>query len=144
MSHEVLIDGVQYFEGTAEEPVLKDGYVSPHFRYSEFDCNHCGKYGDLISAELVGVLEELRAHFGGKAVTINSGVRCDFHNQNVGGATNSRHKIENADAADIVVAGVAPSTVHEYLTQEYPGQYGIGRYSSFTHIDTRPGGAARW
>jgi len=144
MPPEVLIDGVQYFPASREDAPLPDGYISPHFRIAEFDCNHCGKYGDRISPELIDVLEELRRHFGGKAITINSGVRCDFHNANVGGAPNSRHKIEHADAADIVVAGVAPSTVHKYLTDEYPGQYGIGSYAGFTHLDTRPGGAARW
>lgn len=123
---------------------LPEGYLSPHFREAEFDCNHCGKYGDTAAVELIQVLEQLRAYFGDNGVTINSGVRCDYHNEAVGGASNSRHKAGNADAADIVVAHVSPQDVHEYLISTYPNKYGIGRYNSFTHIDTRPGAAARW
>lgn len=120
-------------------------YISTHFRYSEFDCNHCGKHGELISMELVNdVLEDVRTHFGGKAVVVNSGVRCDAHNRAVGGASNSRHRTIHADAADIVVVDVAPSVVWKYLSDNYPNKYGIGRYNSFTHIDVRPGGPARW
>ena len=129
--------------GTPPTGELPAGYISPHFREAEFDCNHCGKHGDLISKELLDVLEDVRARFKA-SVTINSGVRCDQHNKAVGGASNSRHKVEHADAADIVVQDVAPSKVHSYLTSTYPGKYGIGKYNSFTHIDVRPGGPARW
>lgn len=147
MMHEVLIDGIRYIPAqpdTPEEDEFPEGYVSEHFREAEFDCNHCGKGGDLISKELLRVLEELRSHFDGRAVTVTSGVRCDFHNKAVGGASNSRHLSKNADAADIVVDSVAPSVVHEYLRNEYTGRYGLGKYNSFTHIDVRPGPAARW
>lgn len=145
----IIIDGVSGLWtqiDETQEPIqepIPEGYLSPHFREAEFDCNHCGKYGDTISMELIGVLEDCRAHFG-KSITINSGVRCDYHNAAVGGAKNSRHKVENADAADVVVRDVAPSLVHQYFVDTYPGRYGIGKYNSFTHIDTRPGGSARW
>ncbi len=143
----IVIDGVPGV-WTPDEPVVDyttpEGYLSPHFREAEFDCNHCGEHGYFASPELLDVLEKMRAHFGGAAVTINSGVRCDQHNAAVGGANNSRHKTEYADAADVVVAGVSPDTVHAYFAGEYPNKYGLGRYSSFTHIDVRPGGPARW
>lgn len=142
----IVIDGIEGIWTPTSAPVetLPEGYVSEHFRESEFDCNHCGKYGDLISCQLLGVLEDVRAHFGGKAVTINSGVRCDTHNANVGGASQSRHKTGYADAADIVVKDIPPWLVADYLEARYPVKYGVGRYSSFTHIDTRPNGPARW
>jgi len=148
-SKHIVIDGISGVwapSGTAvpPKPPLEPGYVSPHFRKTEFDCNHCGCYGELVSEELLEVLEDVRAHFGEAPVTINSGVRCAFHNANVGGASNSRHLDTYADAADIVVSGVTPHTVHAYLVGKYPSQYGLGSYSSFTHIDTRPNGPARW
>ena len=123
-------------------------YLSPHFRVAEFDCNHCGQYGSMVDPQLLVVLEELRAHFNGSPVTINSGVRCPEHNRNVGGASNSCHLSHGSltgkpCAADIVVSGQAPSTVHAYLTSKYPDRYGIGHYSSFTHIDVREQ-KARW
>ena len=46
-------------------------------------------------------------------------------------------------AADIKVSGISPSEVHKYLTGKYQGEYGIGKYNSFTHIDVRDG-CARW
>ena len=59
----VSIDGVQYVPKLSDYG-LDDGYVSEHFRKTEFDCNHCGKYGEKISNLLLEVLEDVRAHFG--------------------------------------------------------------------------------
>ena len=36
-----------------------------------------------------------------------------------------------------------PEKVYAYLTEKYPGKYGIGKYPTFTHIDTRLN-KARW
>jgi len=142
---------ILHSDGTWEEdsptsPPLPSGRLSEHFLVSEMACNHCGKHGELASKELMQVLERMRAHFGGNPITITSGVRCDFHNANVGGASKSRHKTKYADAADIVISGISPSRVADHLEATYPRQYGIGRYpsSGFTHIDTRPNGPARW
>ena len=144
-SKTIIIDGVQgIWTPEPVQPGLPAGYVSPHFRYSEFSCNHCGKYGELISMELIDVLETLRTDLGNNSVMINSGVRCETHNRNVGGASNSRHLDKHADAADIVVAHVTPQDVQAYLLDKYLNKYGIGKYNSFTHIDVRPGGPARW
>jgi len=139
----IIIDGVAgtWVEDIAA-PDVPDGYLSPHFRESEFDCNHCNKHGETISDELIRVLEDVRARFG--PTVINSGVRCRQHNANVGGATNSRHLEGNADAADIVCPDASVKIVREYLLNKYPNKYGIGKYDSFVHIDTRPGGPARW
>jgi len=146
----VLIDGVQYVPAE-EVSELPEGYLSPHFRESEFDCNHCGKYGAKVSLDVVDVLEKLRAHFGGRPVTLNSGVRCPFHNSHIDppGAPNSLHLSDGSKAgypcaADVVVSGIAAANVYSYFVEQYPDKYGIGRYNSFTHIDTRPGGPSRW
>jgi uncharacterized protein YcbK (DUF882 family) len=137
----ISIDGV---EGTwtPDQATTAPGYLSEHFREAEFDCNHCGKYGENIAHELIEVLEDVRHRFG--PVVVNSGVRCKQHNSNVGGASNSRHLTNNADAADIVCPDASVKQVREYLLQKYHDKYGIGTYSSFVHIDTRPGGPARW
>lgn len=139
---EVFIDGVEYVPFIDEPADLPEGYLSPHFRKTEFDCNHCGKYGETISKELLTVLEDVRAKFG--TVVVNSGVRCRTHNTNVGGAHNSRHLVGNADAADIVCPSTSVSNLRSYLLKKYPDRYGIGKYDSFVHIDVRPGGPARW
>ncbi|MGR7921927.1 D-Ala-D-Ala carboxypeptidase family metallohydrolase [Zobellella denitrificans] len=118
----------------------KNSFDGLHFQRREFACK-CGCGFDAVDAELLGVLEQLRADLGGHAVTITSACRCDSHNRKVGGARNSVHRL--GKAADIQVRGIAPARVADYLERTYPGRYGIGRYATFTHIDVREQ-AARW
>lgn len=114
--------------------------LSAHFSRSEFKCN-CGKCDyDTADAELIEVLEQVRKHFN-QPVKITSGNRCETYNREVGGSTNSYHV--RGRAADIQVHNVPPSVIQEFLLSEYPDKYGIGCYSSFTHIDTRSG-KGRW
>lgn len=119
------------------------GDLSTHFSRREFLC-HCGcgfggRDGD-VSIKLVICLEKLRAHFG-KPVTIVSGCRCRNHNRHVGGASASQHCY--GTAADLRVEGVSPRAVADYLVQQYPNKFGIGRYLTWTHFDVRSG-KARW
>lgn len=107
-----------------------------HFKRSEFKCK-CGKCGGFPvepDENLVEVLEKIRSHFGA-AVTITSGIRCKTHNTNVGGASSSQHL--KGTAADIQVKGVKPAAVADYAETLLTGTGGIGRYSTFTHVDTR-------
>ncbi|HDC4621178.1 TPA: serine/threonine protein kinase [Enterobacter asburiae] len=115
------------------------GDLSEHFSRSEFACR-CGCGFSSVSAELIMVLEDIRMQFGA-AVKINSGCRCEQNNAKVGGVTNSPHV--QGIAADIVVSCCTPSLVADYLECKYPDRYGIGRYTSFTHIDVRQS-KARW
>ena len=112
-----------------------------YFSRSEFACK-CGCGFDTVDAELVEVLTLVREHFG-VPVTVNSGCRCPQYNASgaVGGTPRSKHL--EGRAADIVVRGVSPVIVHDYLNAKFPNQYGLGSYESFTHIDTRTG-KARW
>ena len=114
--------------------------ASKHFSRHEFACkDECGF--DTVDEETLGVLELTREHFAAP-ITIKSGCRCAKHNSTIGGALKSQHV--RARAADIVVEGFAPYLVHRYLIDSYPGKYGIGKYETFTHIDTRTDGPARW
>lgn len=112
-----------------------------HFNQSEFKCKHCGKLpSGGIPKKLLLRLEALRAKCGNKPITITSGYRCPTHNANVGGATNSQHLY--GKAADIKVSGVSASTVYNYADKIF-GDGGVGKYSTFTHVDVR-NGRARW
>lgn len=114
--------------------------VSKFFKEGEFRCK-CGNCKLIeISQELVDVLDDVRAHFG-KPTVITSGYRCKVHNANVGGAKKSKHLL--GIAADIRVINVKAEDVFEYLCSKYPDKYGIGKYSSWAHIDVRPE-KARW
>lgn len=114
--------------------------LSENLTRSEFKCN-CGKCDyDTVDIELIGVIQDVRDHFK-SSVKITSGNRCPAYNEEIGGASKSYHP--RGRAADIQVKNVSPDDVHEYLSNKYQDQYGIGKYNTFTHIDTRSN-KARW
>ena len=121
--------------------VKKDGstYLSENFKVKEFACND-GSDTVLISDELVDLLQKIRDHFR-VAVTINSGYRTSTYNKKVGGVSNSQHV--KGTAADIVVKGVDPLTVGQYVEYIMPDHGGIGVYQTFTHVDVRTS-RSRW
>lgn len=112
--------------------------LSPNFKSNEFACKGKGCCSKVFIDEgLVEYCQKIRDHFG-KAVTINSGYRCEKHNKAVGGASKSNHVA--GMAADIVVKDVKPAEVAKYA--ESIGILGIGLYETkkdgyFVHIDTR-------
>ena len=113
--------------------------LSNNFDRYEFECNCCKLY--IYNQELLDVLEHLRTALGNRSISVLSGTRCSSHNSNVGGASKSQHLY--GTAADIVVKGVDPTFVSKLLRVIYPNSYGIGEYSTFTHIDVRDH-KARW
>ena len=113
---------------------------SNNFKREEFQCT-CGCGHNVVDAELINVLEEVRAHFDAPVI-ITSGCRCPTQNRIVGGSQFSQHI--KGKAADFKVDDVAEKKVADYLEKTYKGKYGIGRYKGRTHIDVRDGDAARW
>lgn len=119
----------------------KDGtkFLSSNFRVREFRCKD-DTDPIFVDSDLVDILQNVRDHFD-KAVTITSAFRTASHNKKVGGATYSQHCY--GKAADIKVSGVSPSRVAAYVETLMPNTGGIGRYSTFTHVDVRKT-KARW
>lgn len=115
------------------------GDLTKNFSRKEFACR-CGCGFDHISLQLVEELQDVRDHFG-SSVAINSACRCEEHNQRVGGSRGSKHKL--GIAADFTVKGVSNKEVQAYLLSKHKDRYGIGVYSTFTHLDVRDG-KARW
>lgn len=113
----------------------KDGtkFLSANFRVREFRCQD-DTDPIFVDSDLVDILQKVRDHFG-KAVTITSAFRTASHNKKVGGATYSQHLY--GKAADIKVSGVAASVVADFVETLMPSTGGIGRYSTFTHVDVR-------
>ena len=113
----------------------KDGdkKLSTNFKVKEFACTD-GSDPIFIDTELVNVLQKIRTYFG-KSVTITSAYRTPTRNKAVGGETYSQHQY--GKAADIKVQGVSPSKVAQYAEKLLTNRGGIGRYSTFTHIDVR-------
>lgn len=116
------------------------GDLSQDFSRYEFTCR-CGCGFNTVDAELLGVLQPLRDNFN-DIVHISSGCRCLTYNTQIGGASKSFHMW--GQAGDIKVGGASPKQVADYLERMYKGWYGIGRYSTFTHVDVRSGKPARW
>ncbi|EML7933745.1 D-Ala-D-Ala carboxypeptidase family metallohydrolase [Providencia rettgeri] len=113
--------------------------LSQYFKREEFACKDgCGACN--IEPELIGVLEDIRQYFG-RPVIIVSGYRCESHNRNVGGASNSQHLL--GAASDFNIKNVSLKAIADYLELKYPNKYGIGRYKTFIHIDVR-NYKARW
>ena len=112
---------------------IRDRIKSKWFTRDEFQCR-CGCGFATVDAELLQVLEDVREYFN-SPVIINSSCRCEKHNKAEGGASKSKHLL--GIAADIKVSGVVPGDVYGYLNSKYKNKYGIGNYSTFTHIDIR-------
>ena len=106
-----------------------------YFKKDEFKCK-CGKYCDGFPAEpkekLIRVADRVRAHFGAAAI-VSSGVRCQTHNANVGGVSNSRHL--SGKAMDFCVSGKKASEVLAYVQQQPEIRYAYAIDSLYVHMD---------
>ena len=110
--------------------------LSANFHLSEYACK-CSKCDEVIvDLDHIVKLQQLR-HDLGSSITITSAYRCPDHNKAVGGVKNSQHV--KGTATDIQVSGMNPSEVQDSC-EKFDG---LGRYDSFTHIDSR-GSKARW
>lgn len=118
---------------------MADDWLTKNFRRSEFACR-CGCGFDEVDKRLPRILQQIRDHFR-VPVRVTSACRCEKHNAAVGGSPRSQHLL--GEAADIVVSGVPPSQVADYIDEQWLHTLGLGRYATFTHIDVRRG-RARW
>jgi hypothetical protein len=85
---------------------------------------------------LCRLLCDLRSARRPMPVRINSWYRDRSYNHKIGGVVRSMHM--TCGAADVVKAGFTPDEVADIL-ERHPdsGEFGIGRYKTFTHIDIR-------
>jgi uncharacterized protein YcbK (DUF882 family) len=118
--------------------------LTKNFNSNEFDCK-CKRptcKQTLIDMEHVLNMQALRDRVG-KAITQTCAYRCPEHNKEVGGASGSQHL--KGYASDIVIQGMTPN---EVAALAEPIFNGLGRYDTFTHVDSRDmlqkGAKARW
>lgn len=91
------------------------------------DCRHPG-----IDAATKAIANDLRREYG--VLHVNSGYRCETHNQRVGGSDTSYHRYGRALDIRPGRIGVTPKMLYEYLCRKYPGQHEIGLYKTFVHF----------
>ena len=107
-----------------------------YFVRAEFQCNCGGKYCNGFPAEpkkkLVEVADRVRGHFGAAAI-ISSGVRCERHNANVGGVSNSRHLA--GKAMDFRISGKKAAEVLAYAQQQPEIRYAYAIDKNYIHMD---------
>ena len=110
--------------------------LSENFSLAEWECNCSNCSTTVVDHDHVNNLQALRSKLG-KTIHINSAYRCPSHNAYVGGVPNSEHV--QGCATDIYADGISNSALQNMCE----GFDGLGRYSNFTHIDSR-GYKARW
>ena len=102
-----------------------------YFTYEEFDSPDVQGSGQMMSKDLILILESVRNELG-KPVVITSGYRTEAHNEKVGGKPNSSHL--KGLAADIACKD---SKYRFELVRELM-EHGIDRIgigNTFIHID---------
>jgi uncharacterized protein YcbK (DUF882 family) len=122
------------------------GDLTKNISRHELQCNcECGF--DSMDCETIAVVQSCCNHFATLLtverveLVITSAARCLKYNKSIGSTDASQHT--KARAMDIIIRGVDPRDVYDYLCTKYPDKYGIGCYADFTHIDTRSK-KARW
>lgn len=112
----VTVDGVAGEETTNArlnycDNILSDWDDIKHFKKSEFTCK-CGCGLNNMNLIVVKIADEVREYFGSPAI-VTSGSRCEKHNKEVGGVSNSRHL--QGKAIDMYVQGVSGEDLLSYL-----------------------------
>ena len=107
-----------------------------YFDRSEFACHCGGKYCNGFPVEpkekLVRVADRIRTQKNAPA-TVSSGVRCNQHNANVGGVSNSRHK--EGKAMDFSIQGVSGSELLALAQSQPEIRYAYIIEGSWVHMD---------
>ncbi len=122
-------------------PGILNTPVSEHFKVSEFACNNADyRQFVRIHPDLVKLLEKIRTKVG-SAIHLTNAHRPWPHNRAVGGEINSQHIA--GLAADIYCDDISIGQLHAICDEIVGDTGGVGRYSTFVHVDAR-GSAARW
>lgn len=108
-----------------------------YFKKSEFACKckkYCNGFPVDINHTVVRIAERARKEFG-KPCIISSGVRCEKHNKNVGGVSNSRHKL--GKAMDLNVQGISSAKLVAWAKNQPEVRYTYAIDSYYAHIDVK-------
>lgn len=130
--------------------------VTKNITAQELECR-CGapecSYRVLPDAPVIALWQAACDHFANElgvarvVLVVHSAARCTEYNRRPvtaggpGSTDDSQHP--RACAIDAHIEGVTPRAVYDYFDRHYPSALGLGLYSTFVHVDTRPN-PARW
>ena len=87
-----------------------------NFKKTEYKCKckgkYCNGYPHKIAMHLV-MADQYQRNYYGVSVSLTSGIRCEKHNKNVGGTSNSYHK--KGRASDSITKGKSSATVRNMI-----------------------------
>lgn len=117
-----------------------------YFTREEWRCQCSGKYCNGFPAEpaeeTVRMADEIRRR-AGVPLRVNSGLRCNQHNAEVGGVSNSLHTTGQAvDLAGAISPDKLRDIAQAVQAEKIPGRGGLGLYHWGVHIDN--GKYSRW
>jgi uncharacterized protein YcbK (DUF882 family) len=116
------------------------GDASKYFDAREFSCPCCG-VTPRMNTRLLVCLDVIRDRIG-EALLVNSGYRCEKHNDEVGGVKGSAHTM--ALAADIRSANHSPEEIYKIALALFPHLKGFGLYNTFVHVDAMGNKLRQW
>lgn len=123
---------------------------SAHLSWAELACNDGTPYPTAFRTtrlpELVRAFERIR-ELCGFPLIVNSAYRTEAYNRRIGGAKASQHIEGRALDLCPVKGGAKGLEALRKAAQQARAEgllRGIGIYSGFVHVDTRPGQAATW
>lgn len=118
-----------------------------HFALKEFECpcRHDSCVTQLIQAELLFSLEQVRVEYG-KPIRITSGYRCAAYQADLKArgyeTAKGRSPHEDGAGADIQPVDMLEVALLEQIVLKYFKAVGTGR--TFLHVDTRADKVRRW
>lgn len=126
---------IKDFTGITDEPAgLWDGIK--HFTPKEFACKCGDAFCDGFPVQpnriLLELSDDVREHFDTPMV-VSSGVRCEIHNENVGGAAASRHKY--GKAVDFCIPGKTAVQILAHVKQDSRVRYAYDIDGTYVHMD---------
>ncbi len=136
---------------SGEEPVVAESATTTsadwwkdirYFTRAEFrcPCGRCGGFPVEPDEKLVRTVDAIRAKLG-KPITINSGVRCQEHNDELPGSAKNSYHLKGM-AADLHCNTATPAEMKAAAEAVMGKTGGIGLYSWGIHVDV--GKYSRW
>ncbi len=120
---------------------------APNFKTEDFEC-HCKRCAKLYARtpdaaprtkpDIIAAVQRLRDMLD-EPLNISRGVSCEAHNAEIGGARDSRHLPQHADAIDIACANSQKAYRIVWQAMEMKEFKVIRVYKMHIHLDMRPG-----